>query len=105
VAHAKYSDEKLAADDGEKVLDTPEYRLVLYGARRCEGDGRASSGEGPGLSSLVERSMGGDWSWKPERDKTLGDYFVTFRGVPPGAPEIAAHARHLRGENGAVRYA
>jgi hypothetical protein len=30
----------------------------------------------------------GDWSWKPGRDKWLGDRMVTFRGVPKGAAEL-----------------
>jgi hypothetical protein len=29
----------------------------------------------------------GDWSWKPARDKLLGDKFVTFLGVPPSVAE------------------
>lgn len=39
-------------------------------------------------SSLAADSMNGDWSWKPQRDKALGHKFVTFRGVPAGAPEL-----------------
>lgn len=29
----------------------------------------------------------GNWSWKPGRDKALGDNMVTFKGVPPSAAE------------------
>jgi hypothetical protein len=84
MAHAKYSNEKL--ESNERVLDTPEYQLALYEARRCTGDGRASSGEGPTLSTLSERSLSGDWAWQPARDRAMGygpeSTFVTYRPAP-----------------------
>lgn len=91
VAHSNYSDERMTGDE-TRVLDTSEFRLALYDARRCDGDGRASSGEGPSLSTLFERSLGGDWSWKPERDRAMGygndSTFKTFLGVPKSAAEM-----------------
>ena len=38
--------------------------------------------------NLAIESLGGDWSWKPWRDKKLGDSMKTFLGVPAGAAEI-----------------
>jgi len=31
--------------------------------------------------SILNADTSGDWSWKPGRDKLLGDNFRTFRGV------------------------
>ncbi len=46
-----------------------------------------------GMSTLVDDSTG-DWSWKPMRDKRLGDKMVTFLGVPKGAAET--HGPRIR---------
>lgn len=53
---------------------------------------RGEDDNNSGHSSLVSECTG-DWSWKPARDKALGDAFVTFRGNPPGAAET--HGRTL----------
>lgn len=67
-SHSNYSDQKMGGATDDAIDRTPEYTLGLNEARRCSGDGRASGGAGPSLSELVERSMGGDWSWKPHRN-------------------------------------
>src|SRR5579859_4481875 len=36
----------------------------------------------------ADDSCGGDWSWKPNRDRLLGPHMRTFRGVPAGAAEL-----------------
>jgi hypothetical protein len=41
-----------------------------------------------GFTSMLWDDSTGDWSWKPYRDKRLGDKMVTFRGVPHGAAEL-----------------
>ncbi len=46
----------------------------------------------------------GNWSWKPGRDKLLGDKMITFLGVPKGMPEELGRAREAAGEPGAIRY-
>lgn len=59
----------------------------------------ASDSTDGGHSRLMEDCMG-DWSWKPLRDRALGQDtlfkksdFVTFRGVPPGAAELYGRVR------------
>lgn len=37
--------------------------------------------------NLAIESLGGDWSWKPLRDKQLGERMKTFFGVPASAAE------------------
>lgn len=80
MAFAKYSEDKVEAID-----DTPEHKVHLGGARRYSGIDTAT---GPVLSALSDDAMG-DWSWKPLRDKALGENMVTFRGVPPSPAEMS----------------
>ena len=88
---SNYADK--SADDS--VLNTPEYALGLYEARRCAGDGRAGAGEGPSLSALFERSLGGDWSWKPERNRVFPPFAMpALSGVQPAR----GAAERFRGE-------
>ena len=68
-------------------------------------NGTATSVNGPRLNFLPEElDVGGDWSWKPRRDKSAGEDFKTFLGVPKGMPELLGRARELEGERGAARY-
>ena len=62
-----------------------------------------SDNPGSGMSTLFEDSIG-DWSWKPYRDKRLGDKMITFPGVLKGMPEQLGRAREAAGEPGAIRY-
>lgn len=39
------------------------------------------------ISTLFDDCMG-DWSWKPFRDRALGDDMVTFTGVLPAGAEL-----------------
>lgn len=119
--HSNYSDEKMTGAVADDVLRNPEFRLALYDARRCDGDGRAGAGEGPSLSSLIERSTGGDWSWQPQlykqdpgvflqdghvvdRTASLEELMPTLKGSSFGMPERLGRAREAAGEGGAVRY-
>ncbi|HEV2178370.1 MAG TPA: hypothetical protein VGW33_14385 [Terriglobia bacterium] len=67
-----------------------------FGARTYDPTAGADDGEGS-RSNLFESSLGGDWSWKPARDKALGEYLRTFRGVPPSAAELYRHTMHQPG--------
>lgn len=77
----------------EESVDTrAEYRLHLESPRAyVPSQGQEEDGA-PGGAALHAAGMsyeiGGDWSWKPWRDKRLAEDFKTFRGVPAGAAEL-----------------
>lgn len=87
---------------------------ISFGSRAYDPTAGTDDGEGGSRSSLFENSLGGDWSWRPHRDKLLTsgydkdgkyfDHFKTFLGVPKGMPEQLGRARESAGEPGAVRY-
>jgi hypothetical protein len=66
-------------------IDAREFPIFKHDARALTPHG-GSSGEHV-RGEMAERAHGGDWSWKPERDKRLGDRMVTFRGVSKGTAE------------------
>lgn len=97
---SNYAD-KPHTDDGYM----PPGRLpVNFGSRTYDPTAGSDDGEGGSRSSLFENCLGGDWSWRPYRDKMLGDDFKTFLGVPKGMPEQLGRAREAAGERGALRY-
>lgn len=65
---------------------------INFGSRTYDPTVGGDDGEGGSHSSLFENSLGGDWSWKPARNKAMGygaeSTFVTFRGVPPSPAEL-----------------
>ncbi len=92
-----------SAEQEVTVFDTTPFGCVVMAERTDEpGDERPKPGDGvPGeatagrhrLVRLLAGDTEGDWSWKPGRDRLLGDKMVTFRGVPPGMPEQLAAER------------
>ena len=60
-----------------------EYQVLTDSRAR-----RFTPGEDGGHFSALTEACSGDWSWKPGRDKALGDKMVTFKGVPPSAAEL-----------------
>lgn len=75
-------------EENEKVWDQPAGLPINFGARAYDpGHGNDAEGQPLGHSGLVE-TCSGDWSWKPGRDKQLGDRMRTFLGVPKGAAEL-----------------
>lgn len=75
------------ADKPSDGAGLTEHRLNLANDSRAF---TPDSGErdGEGTYSNLALHATGDWSWKPGRDAALGENFVTFRGVPPGAAEL-----------------
>ena len=88
------------ADQEETVFDTTPTGQRIRAERDDEpgnehprpGDGDPRAGIAGDRHLSVERILGGDpegdWSWKPARDKRVGDKMVTFMGVPKGAAEL-----------------
>lgn len=68
----------------DSISEAPEYTVHINPSRRYSG---GETDGAPVLSTLTE-TCSGDWSWKPARDKALGDDFITFRGVPASAAEL-----------------
>lgn len=66
----------------------PGHLPINFGARTYDPTAGGDDGEGGAHSSLFEHSLGGDWSWKPQRDRLLGKSMVAFKGVAPGAAEL-----------------
>jgi hypothetical protein len=66
--------------------------------------GEATDGRHAAKLRILGGDTEGDWSWKPGRDKLLGEDMVTFLGVPKGMPEQLGRAREMAGEPGAIRY-
>lgn len=64
----------------------PEHRDRLSSNPRAYTPSDGENDEG-GYSTLAANSNG-DWSWKPFRDRVLGDDLQTFTGVPPSAAEL-----------------
>lgn len=84
--HSKYRDDP----EGEDNWMPAVHKDQLYNPRAYTPN---SAGTDPGSSQrgyshLIEESNSGDWSWKPARDRALGDHMTTFHGVPPSAAEI-----------------
>ena len=85
------------------VFDTTPFGRGVRAERTDEpGDEHPTPGDGvPGeatagrhrLIRLLAGDTEGDWSWKPGRDRLLGDKMVTFRGVPPSQAELLANVR------------
>ena len=68
------------------IDDRPEHRLHLENCRAyLPSEGQEESGVEGGMAA---NAIGGDWSWKPWRDKQVGENFRTFLGVPRGAAEM-----------------
>lgn len=67
----------------ETILDTPEHRVAsgIFSARKHD--------PASGITSVLVDMSTGDWSWKPLRDKKLGENFRTFLGVPPSTAELS----------------
>jgi hypothetical protein len=65
-------------------VDSRSFPLHLDSPRRFDPIRGTSDVTGPILSLLTERAHGGDWSWKPLRDKALGKKMVTY--VPARHP-------------------
>lgn len=57
----------------------------------------AGESDSPGHFGGLADGASGDWSWKPGRDKLLGDQMQTFKGVPPSAAELHRSAMHQPG--------
>lgn len=91
----KYSDNELDTNFAPVIFKDKRYSERRYTPNDGEGEGNA------GYSRLVEESLSGDWSWKPERDRTatIFDLFKTFRGVPPGGAELSHHIVSANGTN------
>ena len=71
-------------DDGDGYVPTVHKDLRSNPRGYTPSDGEFEGQQG----MLALDSQGGDWSWKPGRDRQLGDAMQTFRGVPPGAAEL-----------------
>jgi hypothetical protein len=58
-----------------------------------------------GHSTLAEVSNGGDWSWRPARNKRFPQFEMpALNGTLKGMPEQLGRAREAAGEPGAIRY-
>lgn len=64
---------------------TIEHKIFPHDFRAFTPDGGPN---GEHLVGQLGEKSSGDWSWKPGRDKALGENFQTFRGVPPSAAEL-----------------
>ncbi len=83
VASSKYRD-RPAVDPG-LLGGFEEHQLHLTPARKYDPAAGGDDGEGGTYSHLIE-FCSGDWSWKPLRDKLLGENFKTYR---PGLHPLA----------------
>ena len=79
--------------EGSKVRES---QFVAIGKDMMEGYAADVAGSEARMSLTAAgtrwREEGGDWSWKPARDKALGERMVTFRGVPKCAAEMRGAA-------------
>lgn len=87
----------------------PPGRLPInFGSRSYDPTAGTDDGEGGSRSSLFENSLGGDWSWRLQRDRAQGygkdSTFTSFDGVSKGMPEQLGRAREAAGDPGAVHY-
>ena len=72
------------------VFDSPVFDSSKTG-ERVTAERQDQPGAELNLKGFGSRDTdcGGDWSWKPYRDKALGIRFRTFKGVPPSMAELS----------------
>lgn len=86
-AHGSRSNYSDAPSEGQPFLPTVHSISKLDDPRRHDPKHPGSASKGVKLSLFSEFATG-DWSWKPFRDRVIGEDFRSFKGVPPGAAEL-----------------